>query len=325
MRDHRSLSEKYESAETAFRLLEEEANRTGEKVVSVKAVAEAAKIDRGYLYGKGLNENELRKMFINLGKKISGYKKQFSQDNRNDGSGKAKCVEDLDTAIKQNATLIARRNEIESSFNQVVKQRDQAQNSLNKAEAEIVKLQAKVGIISNVVPINKSTKNHQQAPVIISPDNFLTLNGQYVGHDNYQRKVAWTEAVEKLSEELKIQETTTLYISIGIPGAGKTRWAETLICSGRTIVFDATNLTMSDRYDLFWTVKQSNHKNIKMVAVSFPVGLEIAKKQNKKRNSDRCIPDEVIYDASKRIEFPSLEGAFSGEDFDEILIIKRQV
>ena len=330
VRDMRSHDEKYAAAITAFELLQGQAKQSGKKLVSVAAVATASHIDRGYLYGNiDTPDNALKKKFRILGQKISKWKKEFGKTAvTNDPQYEdelTRTKRELKNSIGQKALLLERHHDMSSNYDQVCKQRDLSQDELKKAEALIFKLQAKVGAKPKVVASIDGAAQLQQKPVIISPDDYHKDKGRYQGKDSsYRRKVAWGKAQDRLEDELFNPLPTTLFITIGIQGAGKSNWAKHLSHRVRSVVFDATNLTMSDRHDLLRLAKSSLHKDLKVVAVCFPVSVETAKANNVERTAERRIPDDVIEDAAAKIEFPSYEGTFGQEKFHEILIVKEQ-
>lgn len=330
-RDNRSHDEKYSAASTAFNLLKKQAKQTGKKVVSVSAVADACGIDRGYLYGNIDTPDEaLKEKFRKLGETISKWKRDFSENSSKPDSKYedelSRTKRDLANSIQQAALLLQKNQDISELYDQVCEQRDQSQDDLKKAEALIMKLQAKVGVKQAPVVSVGEVAQLNQKPVIISPDDYHMVKGRYQGKDSsYRRKVAWGEAQDRLADELLKAIPTTLFITIGIPGAGKSNWSKKLSHNRRALIFDATNLTMADRHDLLRIAKSSVHKDLKVVAVCFPVSVETAKKRNAERTADRRIPDDVIEDAADKIEFPTFDGAFGQEDFHEILIVKEHL
>ena len=333
-RDTRSHDEKYAAANTAFELLKKQAMETGKKVVNVSAVADACDIDRGYLYGNIDTPDEaVKEKFRKFGEEIAQWKKDFSQKTSNSVSESelTRANRDLANSVVQAALLLQKYQEMRELYDQVCEQRDTSEDELKKAEALIMRLQAKVGVKPAPAASAGGVAQLQQKPVIVSPDDYHMspddhmFKGRYQGKDSsYRRKVAWGKAQDRLIDELLKPLPTTLFITIGIQGAGKSSWARKLSHSRRAVVFDATNLTMSDRHDLLRIAKSSAHKDLKVVAVCFPVSVETAKKRNAGRTTDRRIPDDVIEDAANKIEFPTFHGAFGQEGFHEILIVKEQ-
>ncbi|MDH5919289.1 hypothetical protein [Vibrio splendidus] len=327
IRETRSHDEKYSAAKTAFDLLKKQAIQTGKKVVNISAVANASCIDRGYLYGNIDTPDEaLREKFRKLGYAIAAWKKDFSSKPDSESESDLPRVEkELANSIRQAALLLEKHQNMRELYDQVCEQRDQSQDDLKKAEALIMKLQAKVGVKQTQVATIDGVSQLHQKPVIISPDDYYMVNGRYQGKDSsYRRKVAWGEAQDRLSDELLKPLPTTLFITIGIPGAGKSRWAKKLLHNRRAVVFDSTNLTMADRHDLLRIAKSSAHKDLKVIAVCFPIAVDTAKKRNAGRTADRRILDNVIEDAVDKIELPTFHGPFGQEDFHEILIVKAQ-
>lgn len=330
-RDTRSHDEKYSAASTAFDLLKKQATQTGERVVNISAVAVACGIDRGYLYGNiDTPDQALKEKFRKLGDKISKWKRDFSKNaSRPDSKYVDKLVRmkrDLASSIQQAALLLQKNHDISELYDQVCEQRDRSQDDLKNAEALIMKLQAKVSVKQAPLASVSEIAQLNQKPVIISPDNYHIIKGLYQGRDrSYRLKVALGEAQDRLADELLKVIPTTLFITIGIPGSGKSNWSKKLSHNKRALVFNATNLTMADRHDLLRIVKSSVYKDLKVVAVCFPVSVETAKKRNAEKTADSRIPDDVIEDAADKIEFPTFDGTFGQEDFDEILIIKEHI
>lgn len=322
------LKEKLRSAELVFAELKGQAEATGKKLVTITSVSKKAKIDRGYLYGQiNTPDQKTKEAFEKLGEKIRQWKQDFSISPKSD-SGHYRdelttLKQQMNASIQQNAKLLFEANEIRSQFKTVCQQRDALINDCTRAEKEIFKLQAKLSDKTE----NKKRYGKVQAvthrPIVISPDAYLYVDGAYLGNDAYQRKVAWAQAKVELIKELSKPIATTIYITIGVQASGKSTWSASLKPEiGRRIVFDATNLTMVDRFDLLNIVRDSNHENLKVCAVCFPIDLDVAKQRNSTRIAPRRIPEKSLTKAYEDVEFPSVTGLSSREKFDEILIVR---
>lgn len=322
------LKEKLRSAELAFSELKGQAEASGKKLVSITSVSKKANIDRSYLYGNiNTPDQRTKKAFEELGQRISQWKQDFPSSAEH-GVGLFRdelkqLKRELNVSIQQNAKLLFEANEIRSQFKMVCQQRDTLLNDLTRAEKEIFKLQAQLSEKTESKKRNGKVQAVTQRPVVISPDTYLYVDKAYMGNDPYQRKVAWAQAKDELTKELSKPIATTIYITIGIQASGKSTWSGNLKSEiERKIIFDATNLTMVDRFDLLSIVRDSRHKNLKVCAVCFPINLDIAKQRNITRTASRRVPEDVIEKAYADIEFPTVTGLSSREQFDEILIVK---
>lgn len=141
-----------------------------------------------------------------------------------------------------------------------------------------------------------------------------------------------------------------LYITIGIPGAGKSTYTKTLnakvissdairgelfgdegcqdnpkkvfailnsrvrksLLDGEDVIYDATNVTKKARRTIINT-----YKNIadEIIACYFDTPVEVAKIRN--ANRTRVVPDEIIDNMYKKLTVPEFE-----EGFSEIIYIK---
>lgn len=136
----------------------------------------------------------------------------------------------------------------------------------------------------------------------------------------------------------------TMYMTIGLPGSGKSTWAEktgiTVLSSdelrrrkgleqndtsifaelnneavklaerGEDFIYDATNLKRKNRRELLTMIGDKAHK----VACLFPVPLDICKERNMKRED--FVPEDVIDRMMVSFDVP-----FCLEGFDEILMV----
>lgn len=321
------LNTHYANAKIAFEVLKSEAKRTGKKVVSIAAVAKNAQLpDRKYLYGVIESPNkDMCKMFKKLGDEIKVFKRQLSQNTiEKIPITEAERFEEFKkNMITENTQLLRDRNRFKKQFETVVQQRDKAINTVTNLEARLYAAEAKSKEPSHTAVKDENVSIISRDPIIISPDIGLIVNGSYQYDDKNLRNVAWLNSMDELRKLLKSPIPTKLYITIGVQGSGKSRWTTSVECIGRReIIFDATNLTMYSRYELFHIAKSSPNNDLKICAVCFPVLLETALKRNAKRPADRRVPENVIKKAYSKIEFPTIEGDLSKEQFDEILIIR---
>lgn len=154
--------------------------------------------------------------------------------------------------------------------------------------------------------------------------------------------------IYNISYYIIIKKMSTLILTIGIPGSGKTTirnlfpsnviiispddligytknnpwtpqaarnaWikSESLLKEAlkedNIIIFDATFITAKKRIKY---IKMAYSRNAKVIAICCKVSLGVALYRNSLRNCDRRIPHFVIENMHKRLEFPNKEEGFN--------------
>lgn len=295
-------------ARTAFDQLKAEFQSTGVKV-TVSAVAARAKIDRKYLYGK-LNtpEKELIKRWAELGEEITSFRK--AQKNSGKETGDVPVATKLHNALVENYSLLENVRDLEHIRERLQVLLTASQRKVDELESRTRMLEANALRHAGTTPV---VVNMQNKPQLISPD------AERHGNDQLAFKKAWVQALNQLRSALARPVDKTLFITIGAPGSGKSSWSKGLMGSkGYSIVFDACNLTQSDRYELLDIAQQ--HEKMKVVAVVFYADLDTLESRNRVREEVRRVPVSKLRAMFKSIEYPSLTDSI--EHFDEIMMLR---
>ena len=150
--------------------------------------------------------------------------------------------------------------------------------------------------------------------MIISPDHHIyNDDGTYVWSPG-RVKYAWWLCKNLLRE---FQEAFgTIYLLVGVPGAGKSTWIAQNGSSDQLYV-DATFTEYKGRKDYIKLIRSMDpHKRI--VAVVFHVDVEVAIQRNATRTEDRRIPEDIIRKMHQRLQSHPVTLA---EGFDEIVVV----
>lgn len=295
-------------ARTVFAQMKNEFQSTGAKV-TISSVAQRANIDRKYLYGKvNTPDKEIIRQWVQLGEEITSFRK-FQKKPALE-TGEVPVATKLHNSLIENYSLlesvrdleqIRKRQQMLVSASQ--KKIDELEDRMRRLEAESIRLQGAVPVIVNL----------QSKPLIISPDS------ERQGNDQLSLKKAWVQALNHLREALSRPVDKTLFITIGAPASGKSTWCRTFASScGFTILFDACNLTQSDRYELLDLARQ--YDKTKVVAVVFCAELKKLESRNKTREEVKRVPVTKLRAMHRSVEHPSL--VESDESFDEIIMLR---
>lgn len=302
-----SKRDRFAEAKACFELMKQEAILTG-AIITIAAIAKRTPVDRKYFYGNiNTPDSRLRDKWIALGKEISSYK--LVQKQRSADSGELSDVDKLKNALVENCGLVEQVRQSDEVRDRLKTLWANAQHKVDELEEHVRRLEGQVHTQS----FKSSVITFNARPTVISPDALRT------GEDSLSMKKAWLQALKQLRAVVDTPNQKNIYITIGVPGSGKSSWSSTFICSHRiSVIFDACNLTRSDRYELFDIVRQSNR--IHVVAVVFCILLETLEARNSKRVSMEKLPVEKLRAFYESIEYPSLFDEH--ETFDEIIMLR---
>ena len=297
-------------AEHALEQLRSECLRSGKKM-AVSQLAKMSGADRKYFYGHLNTPNaELRLRW----KRLSDEVKKFNQSLLS--SAQAAEVDQLSIKDKLRNALIENYSLVESAGRlNLIKKRleDHLTQVREKNEALEHRIQLLEARLHETPVMNRPVVPFLHNPVVVSPDS-LALGG-----DSLSRTKAWVKAVSELKILLARPLDKNLYITIGIPGSGKTTWTSAVQPSQRlSLIFDACSLTKSDRYEVLEAAKHLN--NVRCIAVVFIVPLETALNRNRQRLESSRVPEEKIIDMYAYIEYP--ESFDIVVLFDEIILVR---
>lgn len=297
-------------AEETLRHLRTECLRSGKKM-AVSQLATKSGIDRKYFYGHiNTPDEELRLRWKSLGDEVKKF--NLSLDTQPQGSlGEQLSLSDkLRNALIENHTLVESAEQLRFFKNRIEGQLSQAREKNEMLESRIKSLEARLhaATVGGGAIISFTNK-----PVVLSPDRLATAN------DSLGRTKGWVSAINELRAVLARPFEKNLYVTIGVPGSGKTTWVSTLQASSRLpVVFDACCITKSDRYEILDIA--NSYQNVRRVAVVFQVSLDTAIKRNSNRAETKRVPEEKIASMHMSLEYPELFDRL--EHFDEIVMVR---
>lgn len=104
--------------------------------------------------------------------------------------------------------------------------------------------------------------------MILSPDHFMySSDGEYL-YSPTREAAAWKETLSKVGSLLKENRFKKVIVLIGLPGTGKTAWANDHTHLDDTLILDANFCTVMNRIKLFDVVKPFN---VPVEGICFPV------------------------------------------------------
>ncbi|HGY9637448.1 hypothetical protein ACAW49_08215 [Pseudomonas sp. Env-44] len=295
-------SDCFEAAKEAF-------ISTGEPV-TISAIAKNLGIDRKYFYGRiKMSDATVRGKWINLGREIKEFKAQAKEK---------KCINDskvlddagkLRNALVENYALTESVEHLKEVSEQLKKNFLMAQQRVAELEAQIIEFQRQK--LSQVPSAQTSIVRHLCS--VISPDSFRK------DADPLSMKKGWLAAMARLRSIIDTPGNKDLYITVGAPGSGKSSWCRKSIAFNKvSILFDACNLTKSDRYDFFDLL--IGRPGIRIIAVVFCVSLDTLRDRNQNRVIGERLPFKKIKEMYESIEYPSHFDQL--EVFDEIIMVR---
>jgi len=302
-----SKRDRFKEAQSCFEQMKQEFVQTG-ALPTIAAVAKRAQVDRKYFYGRiNTPDSGLRDRWIALGKEISAYKlvqKQAALVSEGPTDG-----DKLKNAVIENYGLVEQIRQLDEVKDRLQKLWSKSQQKVDELEAHVRQLEGQVHVQNVKGPVVAFNGR----PTVISPDALRT------GTDALAMKKAWIEALKQLKAAIDTPNQKNVYVTIGAPGSGKSTWSSTFTFSHRiSIIFDACNLTQSDRYDLFDIVR--TNPRIHIVAVVFCVQLDTLEARNAKRVSKDKLPIQKLRACYESIEYPNLFDEH--EIFDEIIMLR---
>lgn len=303
----------YASACLCFDILKDEYIATG-VAVTISAVAKRAKVDRKYFYGHiNTPQASLREKWLNLGSAIRSFKLQAKQE----------CIqscaptdaEKLQSALVENYSLVEKSSRLQDAVDRLKKNFSASQRRIAELETQLITVQRFVKPLetSPAPALAQASAQTQILPTIISPDSFRQ------GNDRLDIKKAWIAAMHRLRATIGTSGDADLYITVGAPGSGKSTWCRTFSSTSRqSILFDACNVTKTDRYDFFDII--SGVPGIKIIAVVFCIPIETLRDRNLNRPINDQLPLDKIDSIHSSIEYPGMFDA--NEVFDEIIMMR---
>lgn len=302
--------ERLAEARAAFEQLKVEFQTTGVKV-SVSSVAQRAKIDRKYLYGKINTPDEaVVKRWLELGEEIKSFRKSQAESRADESEEEVSVATKLHHSLIENYSLLGMVRELESSKDRLQLLLSDSQRKVDELKVKVQNYEAASLQLQNSSAVVVNLKSGAQ---LISPD------AERHGDDQLSQKKAWVQALNQLRAALARPFKKALFITVGAPASGKSTWCRNFPGGKElSVLFDACNLTQSDRYEILDVARQ--YQDVKVVAVVFCTDLKDLEARNRKREEARRVPVSKLRTMHAALEFPSLVG--SAEFFDEILMVR---
>lgn len=284
--------------------------RSGKKM-SVRQLATESGVDRKYFYGHiKTPDDKLRLRWKRLGDEVKKFNLSLNAGREGANGEQLSDSDKLRNALIENHTLVESAEQLCLIKARMEGQLTQAREKNEILEGRIRSLEGRL----NVEPIRSGPYiPFTHKPLVLSPDRIAT------GNDSLSRTKAWVSAINELRIVLARPLEKNLYLTIGVPGSGKTTWALALQASNRLpVVFDACNITKSDRYEVLNVA--NSYKDVRCIAVVFRVSLDVALQRNASRVGAKRVPPEVISSMYESIEYPELFDSL--ELFDEIVMVR---
>ncbi|MHC8324172.1 hypothetical protein ACYZT4_26395 [Pseudomonas sp. GB2N2] len=297
-------------AEKTLEHLRAECMRSGKKL-AVSLLAAKSGIDRKYFYGHiKTPDDELRLRWKMLGDEVKKFNISLSEQHEVSIGEQLSVSDKLRNALIENHSLVETAEQLSFIKTRMEGQLTQAREKNEMLEVRIRSLEVRL----HAEPVRSGPLiQFTNKPLILSPDRLTT------GDDPLSRAKAWVEAVNELRVVLARPLEKNLYVTIGVPGSGKTTWASALQASNRLpVIFDACSITKSDRYEILDIA--SVYENVRRIAVLFQVSLDTAIERNSMRCGSNRVPEGTISSMHASVEYPELFD--SVEIFDEIIMVQ---
>ncbi|TMO83074.1 hypothetical protein [Pseudoalteromonas spongiae] len=313
-RDHRTHEQRIKDLNDAFNSLMSEAIASGLKTkASAEAVLKKAKVNRTYFYKTGkLKNKDILQKYHTVRDKIKEFQSYFD----------SYCENTVENSLTRKLSLCEtrERNLKESLISQ--------QEQIAGLQAEIAALKNKAKLqTDNIFSVLHSHHNPLKNQLfsdahIISLENYLWKNGQYMIDDENYNNQAFLNAIEHLKAVLSKPLPSRVYILIGAPCSGKSTWAKqnkNYFTDRHSIVIDAQNSTAVERMKwLNQIYKYQKTTDIKICAVLFLVSEHELVRRNMSLSHTKRLQESSLLKKAASLELPDI----NHEDFDELIILR---
>ena len=142
---------------------------------------------------------------------------------------------------------------------------------------------------------------------VVEVDQYRFENGRYAYGDCKQEAKVWANATNKLYELLDRPLVMRLYVLVGLPCSGKTKWAnsnndERFIESDKhPVIYDATNLTAIERASVITPIKKM-YPDLPIYCVFFDTDIDKIRTRNLVRDElveAKFTPEELTHKLKK--------------------------
>lgn len=145
--------------------------------------------------------------------------------------------------------------------------------------------------------------------IYINPDQYLETEIGRV-FTTERNKLAWEHAFDELSLAVRASPAPkTLYVVVGVQGAGKTTWVQSnQSLLANCVVFDAALPAKAHRAKIL-TIAAAAGVSTTAVWVNAPLGLALSR--NRLRAPDKRVPEAAIRSVFSLLEPPSTDEGFN--------------
>ena len=316
--DNRTPDRKYEDALKSYVDLKE-LSRVGRAKFSVSEIAKNCGLNRNIFYNPNFSDQSVNNSFKKLGKLISNQTKDGQRENIN--SEIERLSKNLDLAEEQaknaqiqSARMIEKVQKQHESISNLKSRVLELQNNLDEVTYNSLKIDNKKGV-------SNANVHWIQNTVVISPDNYLYIDGRYEFTNNEAKNEAWYKVKESLTNELHKKVPTRIYILVGLPCSGKTTWSNSanLYPDCRSIVIDSCNLSYIERLEWANTINTINSES-RICVVVFDVPFSSISQRNLERPCDRSIKNEIL--ESMRDRYEPID-VFKEKYINEIIVVRN--
>ena len=321
----RTHEEKIEACLEAFGELKMKALRSGNvNDCSVNKVSEKAGVGIDYLKGKVKLKKDAWAVekYVEIKNKILEFKKNYSVSL--EGNEEQKLIKELQSEI---LTLKDSFHEtFTSSFTdkelivRLKEQNKELQDNFTLLQAnKFVKQRGDTRCDGKVVSLERRQFETNFKKIIISPDTLLNENEFREQYED-RRSAAWYKVYDELEKSLNGEHAKMFYMTVGLPNSGKSTWSSAFLSSLEhdVVILDATNLTISDRYDIWFRLK--NSKNTIFSVVYFYISIETIMDRNIMREPEKRLSNDDLYRMSIQLQQPD----YIKEKWIEQLFIVRE-
>ena len=142
---------------------------------------------------------------------------------------------------------------------------------------------------------------------VINPDDYLeTPTGRVFTVE--RNRQAWEQAYAALEEQLA--RASTLYLVMGVQGAGKSSWIARHIggLESDAVFFDAALPARQHRARI---VALAQTRDVPVIAVFVQADLDLALARNAARTEDKVVPEPAVRSVFSMLEAPSFDEGFA--------------
>ncbi|WP_019898864.1 AAA family ATPase [Methylotenera mobilis] len=321
--EKRTHKERLTMLREVFGRRQEIARNSGKKHdVSIAKICADAKVDKVYLFGHRLKEEDpVRGEYLALKEEILKFQKNI-------GVGIERSEDRLradDLKNKYDALLA----DVEPLQRELAYYKSASYNDRNKLDgnrermtdllARIADLEVRLANSPKSTNLGGSFAARVQKHVV-SPDMFRVVGGKYRIGSKKQEEDAWGNAYMKLEELLSRKLKMRLYLLVGLPCSGKTTWAvEGEVAVDRhPVIWDATNLSSMDRFRL--VISLSRFNDLPKTCVFFDTDMEIIRERNRTlRMPDKRVSDDDLTVMRNKLQRPD---PYEEVWIDELIVVR---